>query len=765
MKKLLSLVLVLVWFNERCNAQQDKNILPKSFTLSAKLFTRPENIILPEFNLTLAEANDQQDLKNGHLSLFARNIKTNINTFNTGSWTTLPNNDRVWQVRITSQGALALIPLFDKLYLPEGATLHIFMPGKQEVIGAFTHSNTDEVRAFCSGIIHGETCLVEYYEPASVAGKGIISINEVGHAYRWIEPLTKSTNSTGAAGSCEVNVACSEANNYQDQKRAVARILVASSMGQGYCSGSLINNVRQDCTPYFLSAQHCSEGTTANQYAQWVFYFNYESSTCTGTSGSSNKTVNGCSKIADSNDNGGDSGSDFLLLQLNSQPNPTYNVYYAGWNTANTGPSSGVCIHHPDGDIKKISTYTTTCTSTSWGGSVQNTHWDVKWAGTTNGHGVTEGGSSGSPLFNNAGEITGTLTGGGSYCSTPNTPDQFGKFAYHWISNGTANNRRLKPWLDPDNTGATSLAGTNTPCGSQITNDAGVFSIISPVGFLCNASSVTPQLILRNFGSNTITTLTINYTIDGNIFQYTYNGSLTAGSTTTITLPTENLSAGNHTFTAETTLPNGQTDNNTSNDGKNISFDLVPPNGSITLNLQTDDWGSETTWEVTDNAQNIVASGGPYNDVQNGQSITENFCLEPGCYNFTIFDSYGDGMSSGNDGSFSLAGAGNTYATLSNAAFGTQETHNFCIQNTGIDESSSIQASVFPNPSSGIFSIQLNSSGTNTISVFDALGRLIYSKTATDNLVNVNLADNSKGVYLLQIETLQGKALKKLIVK
>ena len=83
-----------------------------------------------------------------------------------------------------------------------------------------------------------------------------------------------------------------------------------------------------------------------------------------------------------------------------------------------------------------------------------------------NGHGVTEGGSSGSPLFNYDGQIVGTLTGGSSYCNTPTSPDVYGKMSYHWTSNGTPNDERLKPWLDPTNSGVTTLNGSSDPCSA-----------------------------------------------------------------------------------------------------------------------------------------------------------------------------------------------------------------------------------------------------------------------------------------------------------
>lgn len=745
-------------------AQANTGLLPVSFSkLSSADY--PE-IILPEFNLSEAKKADSSDDKNGTLPLFSRSVYTNITLLNAGKWSTLHNGDRIWRTKVTSKEALALVPLFNELYLPEGATLHLYMPDHQEILGAFTHSNTMTTRSFCAGLVHGESCVIEYYEPAAQTGKGRLSINEVGHAYRWISPLYKATDVEATAGACEVNVACSEAANWQDQKRAVARILVVASGGQGFCSGALVNNVREDCTPYLLSAQHCSEGTTAAQFNQWVFYFNYEATSCSGTTGPQNKTVNGCTKIADSNDNGGADGSDFLLVKLNNTPPNSYNVYYAGWNSNGSASASGVCIHHPDGDIKKVSTYTQTITSTSWGGNALNTHWNVKWAATTNGHGVTEGGSSGSPLFNNQGMIIGTLTGGNSFCNSPNSPDQFGKVSYHWLSNGTANNLRLKPWLDPDNTGTVSMNGTNSPCGSALLNDAGIQSITQPQGNVCNAI-LSPLLVLRNFGGNALQSVTINYQIDGNVFQYAWNGNLTAGGSTTIQLPAINLTTGNHSFAAETTIPNGVADSNTANDISTNNFSIVPANGNLNLFLQTDSYGSETNWTVTDNNNHVLANGGPYGDVPGGESMNLPVCLSAGCYTFTIYDSYGDGMNSGGNATFQLTGPGGSpvYAVLNQQDFGGDESHTFCITANGIEEHKPVAITVSPNPSNGMFKLTFyETEERKNISVYNAVGQKVFFDSVNGQQTTVQLPPVA-GVYLLKIETGGKRFVKTLIVK
>ena len=171
-----------------------------------------------------------------------------------------------------------------------------------------------------------------------------------------------------------------------------------------------------------------------------------------------------------------------MLRFLENIP-PKYNPYYCGWDASTGNSSSGVCIHHPDGDIKKISTYITPLTSGTWG-STPNTHWIVRWAATANGHGVTEGGSSGSPLFDDEGLIIGTLTGGESSCQNPTGPDMYGKISYSWASNGSSAEQQLKPWLDPGNTGILKQPGSYN--AKLAVADFSASSVVIPVGGTLN---------------------------------------------------------------------------------------------------------------------------------------------------------------------------------------------------------------------------------------------------------------------------------------
>ncbi len=406
-------------------------------------------------NMTQLKSEDTRNDKSGNPLRYAVLQKTDISLENAGQWTTLDNGDRIWRLKISATEAKAINLLYQDFYMPEGARFFIYNEDRSEILGAFTNANNKPNGLFATGNVSGSTSILEYYEPANVSGQGIIDITKVGYVYR-LASARQEKNSE----PCEVDVNCSEGNNWQTQKKGVVRISVIDNGQQFWCTGSLINNTNQDCKPYILTALHCGLTSSANDFSQYIFYFNYESSGCSSGNAPQNQSITGCVKRVDSGDGGGDNGSDFMLVEITGTIPSAYNPYYNGWNANNTTSPSGVSIHHPAGDRKKISTYNTNLKSSSWQ-NANGSHWEAKWIATPNGHGVTEGGSSGSPIFNNAGLIVGQLTGGGSYCDTPQETDLYGKMSYNWTSNPGG---KLKQWLDPANTGQKVLNGSYPPC-------------------------------------------------------------------------------------------------------------------------------------------------------------------------------------------------------------------------------------------------------------------------------------------------------------
>lgn len=395
----------------------------------------------------------------GDLPLYGRlmPVMADVNTY--GTWD-VDKGDRRWRLWLRSEGAKAVELFFDGVSVPAGATLTVFDQG-----GALSNGphGADEMTLpgglFTTGLVHGDRCLVEYREPLDAAFRGFLRITHVSHAYRDVMD-----------SSCEVDAACMpEGAGWEDAAAATVRISVIVPQGAGWCSGTLVNNVREDCTPYILSAWHCGSGSTPQQFALYKFYFGYQRSACGSGSAPANHVLTGAQLRAYSNDNGGTTGSDFMLLEA-TQPVPsTFTPYWSGWDAGVTSTSTadGVCIHHPMALPKKISTYTQTLTSGHWNLGIQS-HWKVYWTGTANGHGVTEQGSSGSGLFKRDAKgmayVIGHLSGGSVSCDNPTPTTYFGKVSYDWTGNANTAAQKLKYWLDPDGTGTLLLSGSADPC-------------------------------------------------------------------------------------------------------------------------------------------------------------------------------------------------------------------------------------------------------------------------------------------------------------
>jgi len=680
MKNLLLTVATFLLFSQTIFAQISAGGEPLTYTLPLLRDVNPPTSRVYGFDAAAVAQEDALVDPLGKAPRYAKLLNADFNLANSGEWTALKNGDRVWRLRIETAAAQALTLFYDDFSIPAGGRLYLFSDDKSHHIGAFTADNNQDGGSFATALTYGNAVTLEYFEPGNAMGQGRIHIAHVGYAYRYVleDDMLAEEEDNGLRGGepCQVDVNCTpEGTNWQDEKRGVVRVSVVDGQGAGWCSASLVNNTALNCRNFILSALHCGDNSTTTHFGQYVFYFNYERPNCGSGTAPTNQSMTGCVKRAESNDGGGNSGSDFMLLELNATPPAGYNVYYNGWNRQNVASTSGVSIHHPAGGRKKISTYTSSLVSTSWG-SASGSHWRVTWAATTNGHGVTEGGSSGSPLFNSAGLIVGTLTGGGSFCNTPTQPDQYGKMSYHWTSNPGDD---LSVWLDPTNSGVNSLNGTYAPCTVANTLDAGISAVTSPVGSIC-ATAIAPVVTLRNYGSTALTSVQIQYNVDGvNPQTFNWTGNLAGSLTTNVTLPTINVVAGAHVFNASTNLPNGQADQNSANNSSSSSFTVVNADTYVTLRLTTDSYGAETTWQLTQNGGGVVATGGPYpNSVTT--FVEREICVQSGlCYTFTINDSENDGICCqyGN-GSYSL-GHADGISIYTGAAFTAVETVNFCV--------------------------------------------------------------------------------------
>lgn len=428
---------------------------------------------LDEHLLTLALSSDQKEERDYHLikeSYFGEALlagfilNANIHPLSHGQWKQYGDSLRVWQMMIESPDAGGIGLVLRNFQLSEHARIYIYNPSLSYTIGQFNHLNNNDDQLLSTQLIPGEKLIIEYQEKIIEVGSqkmvnSSFEIEDIFHVSQGLIDLSNDKN-LGDAGPCQININCTEGDLWQRQKRGVARILMRVGNSLFWCSGSLVNTTAQDGRPYFLTADHCGAEASLEDYQQWQFYFNFERPECDNTGMPYHNVLYGASLLASGPML---EGSDFKLLQLGQMPPPTWNVYYNGWNREDEPASAGAGIHHPRGDAKKISTFNETLTSAgpvvSGDQMAENSTWRVNWMETENGFGVVEGGSSGSPLFNEQGLIIGTLTGGSSSCNNTTNPDYYGKMSFHWDQNGDFYYDQLALWLDPRGTGTIEMPG------------------------------------------------------------------------------------------------------------------------------------------------------------------------------------------------------------------------------------------------------------------------------------------------------------------
>lgn len=485
-------LLIMIFALAPLDAQISYGGEPYSFTHSMK--SSVERVAVNPIDRQMLQQEDISRDAQGELYRVGISLPVNLSMDENGSWEDGENGSRIWRLNIISEGASAIGLYFSEFYIPEGGRLFVYNDDHSKVLGSYTFYNNPPTGIFAIEPVTGDDITLEYVEPAWAKNETSLRINELGYMYRGYKSTNRGSEYNTSEG-CEVDAVCSEANNWRTQQRSVAKILVKFGNEFGFCTGSLVNNTQSDCFPYFLTADHCGEGASFDDFLQWIFYFKYERVNCNLTTESepSYITISGSQKKAEGANSPG-SKSDFLMVQLNSYVPSTAEAFFNGWRSTNVASATGVCIHHPAGDVKKISTYTSAITN------YYNTHWNVGWASTSNGFGVTEGGSSGSPLFNSDGLVIGTLTGGLSACTVggagagtgPNQKDIYGKFSYHWASNGTLPASRLKDWLDPNGLNPATWSGRENNCENYpVVADFYVVNNVIPINTSVNFKNLT----------------------------------------------------------------------------------------------------------------------------------------------------------------------------------------------------------------------------------------------------------------------------------
>lgn len=637
----------------------------------------------------------------------------------------------LYRLIVRSDDAFSINLVFKKFKLPKGAKLFLYNVDKSHVLGAFTSNNNKESERLPVLPVRGDEIIVEYFEPYYTEFEGEITIGKINHDFLDFFNLRRINYGDRSSGACNVNINCAAGNDWQTEKRAVCKI-IKSNDGSFLSTGTLLNNTNLDGKPYLLTAFHSV--TNQSQADDCIFIFNYESSTCAGQVGSVSQSIAGATVRAGRNE------SDFTLLELSLAPLSTWNPHYAGWDNRNNIANNVVGIHHPSGDVKKICLEIDNIISTEpeltamdnnanyW--MVEN--WDI---------GVTEGGSSGSALFNSNHLVIGQLYGGDAACdgSTDNNlPDWYGKLSTSW-GDGVDQTERLREWLNPDNS-RVAFAGANV-CPQGTVNDIDLNITHTIVGGVVEIYQVAEIITASNVVSSGAT---VNYKAGEEvILQPGFIGDNGSEFVAEI-VPYEHcvpgclpmsLSVINYLFSSGGNLCFEQTNAD--------SYSITVVNNSGTIVHQN--FGSANNFQICEPMPNSIGAGNyivTLTLLTNCEELTEVYSVTNlGQTNIIIQNDSSISQSNDTEGLFEFLHSENSLEK--------------------------IDFQVYPNPSTGSFLIQIEGhrEGEYSLEIINSLGSTVYRIPSFEgSVLKIKESSLTSGVYFLRIDSGKSMTIKKIIV-
>lgn len=403
---------------------------------------------------------------------FGKGFDTEITLAN-GEWRNV-DEGRLWSMEFQSHGAYSINFVFDQFFLSDSAKLYVTNADGTMLYGPVTSKQNTKNGYFLTDLIQGDDVTIYLFEPNSEKGKSKLTIKRVVHAYKNLFSNMAYGN-LGGSESCNNDIACFPV--WDEESDAVALVLLSN--GTEWCSGSLLMTANQSFRPYFLSAFHCIDSsipygslsaTEISDAENWMFKFQYKKVTCGGSTSTTGVTYNGAVFRAAWN------ATDFSLMEMDNSPVGDTGISWLGWDRSGNTPTSGTGIHHPAGDVMKISFDVNQFQTSSWGGT--NNHWLLAFD-----DGVVQKGSSGSPILDQNDRVVGQLHGNQNYNQDLTFCEQsraeYGRFNNSWRGNGT-DTTRLSNWLDPCDLGVETTNTTRTPYvsgASQVCSSGSTYTV------------------------------------------------------------------------------------------------------------------------------------------------------------------------------------------------------------------------------------------------------------------------------------------------
>jgi hypothetical protein len=728
---IITSLVCLFFFQINVNAQVKTKIyftgVPQ--TKISKLLTNDKvvKITAPSTFETLLNNKQASENKNEYKNKFAESVKVEIDFIKTASREE-QNGNIIYSLTLNAEHALNISAQFSKFILSKNSLLSIFT--SNEITDSITAKENNSKSIWATRVYQGELLHIVLITPKEEEGQSALKVNQIGFGFLQIGG--EFFGKPGASATCNINVLCAQGNGWQDERNSVALIVSNSSE---ICTGTLVMNTCGTNIPYLLTANHCLGSDVQN----WVFQFQTWSTTCT-TNGTFREDVqfNGCQLRANN------SATDFALVELNQIPQPNSGITYSGWSRTTTPATSSTCIHHPMGDLMKISTSNAQAISVPWVSGASN-HWRVNFN-----QGIVQHGSSGAALFDQNHRIVGQLHGNQVNQCSPGQNNcwcvtqipsigEYGRFDISWTGGGT-NSTRLSNWLDPNSFG---VATTNTTNINNLAAVNAVFNQIAGPDNFCNTASYSIQSLPAN-----------GYTVTWQILQATnIVSSSVAGNTLNLT----KLTDGYIEITATITNAAGCSTTPTQYaskkiiigsgttgwfwlHGQNFDYTATGPGNYYSVCPNEYLWfepyyGNSTfvpsahIWTISGNYTLLSQLNEPTLSVQASPNVRDAFQIT-----YQYFSPCG-GWSN-----IAYGGAG-----VMNCAGGEEPYRNGNLSGTDIK--------VYPNPTNNYLYVRLtNPTKKGVITLFDITGKTVLIENFSGLQKAINISSQKSGTYILRLQ-------------
>ena len=275
------------------------------------------------------------------------------------------------------------------------------------------------------------------------------------------------------------------------------------------------------------------------------------------------------------------------------------------------------------------------------------------------------------------------------------------------------------------------------------------------------SSNKTFTLNMMNRGLDKLTSIKMLMEIDnGDTFEYEWNGSIASYETGKIEFDME-VPIGEHKIDFKIIEANGVAFNSSKTFiSTNEDMTMLPlegENDEITIEIMQDRNGHETTWQLLDDNDNIVASGGPYEyyfgqvEATELHTITVNVSADQ-CLKFVINDLSGNGICCNvGEGYYRIIDGYGNVTIDGNGDFGYQASHNLYVRkgNAMQEMKSEESYNIYPNPAKETLTIEGKS--MKQIVIYNAVGQMVEKINCDENIININIEAFPAGIYLVNI--------------